>query len=101
MGRAHWEMRGMTSEEELEERLGWLFAAAVERAEVAEFLVGLRPYIVDGVEIERFYRLHEVINWLAALPPADRETQTLHLVAEVASTDRELAALVVAGVADH
>jgi hypothetical protein len=91
----------MRSEEELEEQLGWLFSAAVERDEVAEYVLGFRPYVVDGREIERFYRLHEVINWLATFPPAQRETQTLHLAAAIAATDRELAALVTAGVADH
>lgn len=91
----------MRSEDEIEEQLGWLFSAAVERDEVAEYTLGLLPYTVEGRDIERFYRLHEVVNWLTTFPSQVRETRTIHLAAAIAATDRELAALVTAGVADH
>jgi hypothetical protein len=91
----------MRREEEIEEQLGWLFAAAVERSEVAEYTLGMRPYWVDSGEVECFYRLHEVVIWLAACAAPERETRTLRLAAAIAATDRELAALVTAGVAAH
>ncbi len=91
----------MTYDRDLDEQLSLLFCAAVERDEVAEYLLGLKPYMCDSGDIEMFYRLHEVANWLATLPAASRETQCLHLAAAVSATNRELAALIIAAVEEH
>ena len=102
--RGQQEQQGITmmhSEDELEKQLGWLFSAAAERDEIAEYVLGLRPYEITGDECDVFYRLHDVVNWLASLPPTKRETYTLHLAAAIATTNRELAALIVGGVRDH